>query len=771
MLAGYLPFDDDPANPDGDNINLLYRYIVSTPLSFPDYISMEARDLLSLMLVPDPTRRTTLDGVMRHPWLSAYHTIRTDGQPNAFGKTVEELEKAALDQHQQKRQAYQKQMKANVLANGPVSPSRTQSYHPNHEVIPPSGSRSRSTQPEYLYDSSQDQSTTSPPPVHNNTTPTQNGTTRKTHGSPSALGLSEDDPFAGPGNIGTNIEVVVGNINNPDEASRGASTLAPTAASSPKGHKPSSGNAGGFRHTIQVEYDDPSSKSTRRSDEKRRERSGSQSHSTTNGQPNGVVLPTPQKRSSQSSSKPLPPSPAVAPPTPNSQPSYRSPSTPKNSTLSPNVTPTKVSPTNDPNGTQIAMGDSLVVSISSPPSTPRASAQQEKDKDTGSQKSASSIQKGHKKGKSSIDKLGLSKIFSSGFGPTSVNNTEGNTKNLHGSTTPVPSEGQGSATSVLLSPVSSDKEGGKKSRRNTLTVMVEPFSRSIRNKKGRTTNVSLTPAPGTGPAVERSSKHDTTPPKAKSAVLPQTNGNVDFGDPNGLQASTSKARKVMQWFRTKSKGRDSVGFPTEEEDVSKEKNITSKYQKGFSSSCNTVNQTQAAAAASPTGLQDKDIGVLPVQVSLTSPALGVPQHSQRSASSVLEPATPSSLVARFRNSVTVGGGSTRHAADKIHPVGQLRIHHGAVDHTTITTRPPPEVMAHVKKVLEGMGVEIQLESEYKYRCIRAKKRKNTVGSSSPASPTASLAAVTMVGSAASNGVSYFNSMGLFVLYPNFFLFL
>ncbi|KAF8890719.1 kinase-like domain-containing protein [Infundibulicybe gibba] len=57
MLAGYLPFDDDPANPDGDNINLLYKYIVNTPLSFPDYISSEARDLLGMMLVPDPTRR------------------------------------------------------------------------------------------------------------------------------------------------------------------------------------------------------------------------------------------------------------------------------------------------------------------------------------------------------------------------------------------------------------------------------------------------------------------------------------------------------------------------------------------------------------------------------------------------------------------------------------------------------------------------------------------------------------------------------------------
>lgn len=680
MLAGYLPFDDDPANPDGDNINLLYRYIVNTPLSFPDYISTEARDLLSLMLVPDPTRRTTLDGVMRHPWLSAYHSIRTDGQPNAFGKTVEDLEKAALDQHQQKRQAYQKQMKANVLTNGPVSPSRTQSYHPNHEVAPQSGSRSRSTQPEYLYDSSLDQPMASPPITNANTTPSQNGTTRKTYGSPSALGLSEDDPFAGPENVVANNEAFNSNttkLPGSDGTSRGASTTSPT-----KGHKPVSSGAGGFRHTIQVEYDEPSSKDARKSDEKRRERRGShQSHSTTNGQQNGVALPptttTKERRSSQSSAKPLPPSPMptnVVSSTPNPQSSHRSPSTPN--IPSPNVTPTKQTPTkqtptkvsrtNDSNGTQLATGDSLVVNISSPPQTPRASAQQEKDKDSGSQNSASSAQKGHKKGKSSIDKLGLSKIFSSGFGPTSVNNSEGSAKNLQGSTI-VPSEGQGSATSVLLSPIGPEKETGKKSRRNTLTVMVEPFSRSIRSKKGRMTNTPLTPAPAT--VAERPSKSAvTTPPKPQSAVLPQANGNMDFGDPNGLQASTSKARKVMQWFRTKSKGRDSVGFVPEEEVASKEKGIASKYRRGFSSSSNAVNQTQLAATASQTGL--KNNGTVPAV--LTSPTSALPPQGgnpQRSASSVLEVATPSSLVARFRNSITVGSNSHRFV-DKTHPHGQ-----------------------------------------------------------------------------------------------------
>ena len=72
MLAGYLPFDDDPANPEGDNINLLYKYIVSTPLTFPEYVSPHARDLLRRILVPDPRKRADLFEVARHSWLSDY---------------------------------------------------------------------------------------------------------------------------------------------------------------------------------------------------------------------------------------------------------------------------------------------------------------------------------------------------------------------------------------------------------------------------------------------------------------------------------------------------------------------------------------------------------------------------------------------------------------------------------------------------------------------------------------------------------------------------
>ncbi|KAJ2753092.1 hypothetical protein GGI19_003373 [Coemansia pectinata] len=75
MLAGYLPFDDDPSNPDGDNINQLYRYILSTPLVFPDNVSDLARDLLRRMLVPNPRQRATLEDIKAHEWLRPYASV------------------------------------------------------------------------------------------------------------------------------------------------------------------------------------------------------------------------------------------------------------------------------------------------------------------------------------------------------------------------------------------------------------------------------------------------------------------------------------------------------------------------------------------------------------------------------------------------------------------------------------------------------------------------------------------------------------------------
>ena len=66
MLCGYLPFDDDPTNPGGDNINLLYKYILEAPLEFPTYVSEPAQSLIKRILVPDPKSRATMKEIQNH---------------------------------------------------------------------------------------------------------------------------------------------------------------------------------------------------------------------------------------------------------------------------------------------------------------------------------------------------------------------------------------------------------------------------------------------------------------------------------------------------------------------------------------------------------------------------------------------------------------------------------------------------------------------------------------------------------------------------------
>ncbi|RXK38814.1 CAMK/CAMKL/KIN4 protein kinase [Tremella mesenterica] len=102
MLSGYLPYDDDPNNPEGDNINLLYKYIMTTKLNFPDHISPLARHLLQMMLVPNPEHRCTVQEIMVHPWLSAH--------ADELGKTVEEQETIFQENMHKKSQAAKREL-------------------------------------------------------------------------------------------------------------------------------------------------------------------------------------------------------------------------------------------------------------------------------------------------------------------------------------------------------------------------------------------------------------------------------------------------------------------------------------------------------------------------------------------------------------------------------------------------------------------------------------------------------------------------------------
>lgn len=87
MLAGYLPWDDDPKNPDGNDIAKLYHYITRTPLKFPEYITPLPRDLLRRILYPDPKKRIPIRSIEKHEWLKP-HVPFLSITPEEWDKTM-----------------------------------------------------------------------------------------------------------------------------------------------------------------------------------------------------------------------------------------------------------------------------------------------------------------------------------------------------------------------------------------------------------------------------------------------------------------------------------------------------------------------------------------------------------------------------------------------------------------------------------------------------------------------------------------------------------
>ncbi|TPX37407.1 hypothetical protein SmJEL517_g00463 [Synchytrium microbalum] len=64
LLTGNLPFDDE-------NIRRLLSKVKSGMYIIPEFVSVEAKDLIKKMLVVDPTQRITMRGIMEHPWFKS----------------------------------------------------------------------------------------------------------------------------------------------------------------------------------------------------------------------------------------------------------------------------------------------------------------------------------------------------------------------------------------------------------------------------------------------------------------------------------------------------------------------------------------------------------------------------------------------------------------------------------------------------------------------------------------------------------------------------
>ncbi|KAF7145340.1 hypothetical protein RHSIM_Rhsim04G0117100 [Rhododendron simsii] len=68
LMCGRLPFDDD-------NLPALYAMInvgYNGVYTFPNYLSIAARDLISRMLIVDPISRLSIPEIRRHPWFQLH---------------------------------------------------------------------------------------------------------------------------------------------------------------------------------------------------------------------------------------------------------------------------------------------------------------------------------------------------------------------------------------------------------------------------------------------------------------------------------------------------------------------------------------------------------------------------------------------------------------------------------------------------------------------------------------------------------------------------
>ncbi|KAI9278894.1 hypothetical protein BDA99DRAFT_405001, partial [Phascolomyces articulosus] len=48
----------------------------------------------------------------------------------------------------------------------------------------------------------------------------------------------------------------------------------------------------------------------------------------------------------------------------------------------------------------------------------------------------------------------------------------------------------------------------------------------------------------------------------------------------------------------------------------------------------------------------------------------------------------------------------------------IRVHHGAVDCATLTSRVPSEIINEVRQILQALGIEYKQEGHYKIKCSR-----------------------------------------------------
>ncbi|EUC54128.1 Serine/Threonine kinase catalytic domain protein, partial [Rhizoctonia solani AG-3 Rhs1AP] len=762
MLAGYLPFDDDPANPDGDNINLLYKYIVTTPLTFPDYVSEAARDLLGRMLVPDPKHRADLATIMAHPWLQPYSA--------QFQLSVEQLEQQAIEQQHVKRMAYQRQIRKKQQ-------QQTQAGQPTSTRA----ARAQSTRPAAPEDSSDLLYTSAASP------------SRRERAGASAIVLPS------PTN-GTDSELLT--------------VDGPQTQDQPSGERKNRG----YRHTIQLEYDvgtrdsappvpalSPVDKPAEAPSSKKVTQDTSTNITTPASEPS---QPPPTHVRSTSASHATPPSafglstgvrsasagkgePRAQTEDPEQVGRAISTDTGRGGSIDTNGRSLDFSMSQDGPHSPIPAPDVPSVQVFQPPTSPVDEAdilaaltggKTRSVKYSTTSTSGANASNGPTKAPSvKVDALEpvrspvmLTPTTTESTGlPTSaptdpaVSGPENKAKSVPAQTKPTdpgtvtpaktpepvlapapptPVRNVSTTSSTANTPRSkstrhttrvekpAEEEVGNtsvsssKSRRKTLSLMVEPFQRPFRTR----TPVEPTPerkdtptqpprsAPlAPPPAVVAPTIVTPTPATQASTHAPYKSNTERFmaeGPPAGPASATSKAKRVMGWFRKRSLASGEPAAPA--------------HVPAVPLPPPSVPPAQTAPLRSVTQpiLETKHSGGMDsLSTTRDQSSLQLPQPSTSTPVSIVKPSKP--VVNR----------------------AGMRVHEGAVDQAMVTSGSPLDALSHAEAVLVEMGIAFTKESEWKFRCVRHKKRKGGISGSVGG------LSVGVMGSAASSGV---NARGL-----------
>lgn len=238
----------------------------------------------------------------------------------------------------------------------------------------------------------------------------------------------------------------------------------------------------------------------------------------------------------------------------------------------------------------------------------------------------------------------------------------------------------------------------------------------------------------------------TTAAKATAPTLASPSVTaVDAVAANGKTASSSAAKKVMDWFRRKSIARDTmqeikttrtndsdgsfvrVGpasrvAPSEASSVGA---IEEEQEPTVSASAPATVPIASVESLAPQDIRREILAPSPMPESTRQP-LAEADYGTPNVVRVSPPrATPTRSKSHGVDAPAVAAPTPASSSSEDH---KLRIHTGVLDQSALSSKPPQMVMAEAIRVLMEMGMEVKRENEYRVRCTRVKKRGRGFGS-------------------------------------------